>query len=51
MDALSFRRAARRGKAYAHTSEAVREAVEQAVEKARDVDVDPVVKWWKRLWS
>jgi ElaB/YqjD/DUF883 family membrane-anchored ribosome-binding protein len=43
---------AKRGKkAYAHTSDAVREAVEQAVEKARDVDVDPVVKWWKRLWS
>ena len=49
-DALSS--GAKRGKkAYAHTSEAVREAVEQAVEKARDVDVDPVVKWWKRLWA
>ena len=49
-DALSS--GARRGKkAYAHTSEAVREAVEQAVEKARDIEVDPVVKWWKRLWS
>jgi ElaB/YqjD/DUF883 family membrane-anchored ribosome-binding protein len=49
-DALSI--GAKRGrKAYAHTSEAVREAVEQAVEKARDVDVDPVMKWWKRLWS
>jgi len=43
---------ARRGKkAYAQTSEAVREAVEQAVGKARDIEVDPVVKWWKRLWS
>jgi len=43
---------AKRGKkAYAHTSEAVREAVEQAVEKARDVDVDPVMKWWKKLWA
>jgi ElaB/YqjD/DUF883 family membrane-anchored ribosome-binding protein len=43
---------AKRGKkAYAHTSEAVREAVEQAVEKARDVDVDPVVNWWKKLWA
>ena len=49
-DALST--SAKRGrKAYAHTSEAVREAVEQAVEKAREVDVDPVMKWWKRLWS
>jgi len=49
-DALSS--GAKRGKkAYTHTSEAVREAVEQAVEKARDVDVDPVVKWWKRLWA
>jgi ElaB/YqjD/DUF883 family membrane-anchored ribosome-binding protein len=49
-DALSS--GAKRGKkAYAHTSEAVREAVEQAVDKARDVDVDPVVKWWKRLWG
>jgi ElaB/YqjD/DUF883 family membrane-anchored ribosome-binding protein len=43
---------AKRGKkVYAHTSDAVREAVEQAVEKARDVDVDPVVKWWKKLWA
>lgn len=49
-DALSS--GAKRGKkAYAHTSDAVREAVEQAVEKARDVDVDPVVKWWKKLWA
>ena len=49
-DALSS--GARRGKkAYAHTSEAVRDAVEQAVGKARDVDVDPVVNWWKRMWS
>lgn len=49
-DALSS--GARRGKkAYSQTSEAVREAVEQAVEKARDVDVDPVVKWWKRMWA
>jgi ElaB/YqjD/DUF883 family membrane-anchored ribosome-binding protein len=43
---------AKRGrKAYAQSSEAVRDAVEQAVEKARDIDVDPVMKWWKRLWS
>lgn len=38
-------------KTYAHTSEAVREAVEQAVDRAREVDVDPVVKWWKKLWA
>lgn len=43
---------ARRGKkAYAHSAEAVRDAVEHAVEKARDIDVDPVANWWKRLWS
>jgi hypothetical protein len=39
---------AKRGKkAYAQTSDVVREAVD----KARDIDVDPVVKWWRRLWS
>jgi ElaB/YqjD/DUF883 family membrane-anchored ribosome-binding protein len=49
-DALAT--SAKRGKkAYAHTSDVVREAVEQAVEKAHDLDVDPVMKWWKRLWS
>jgi hypothetical protein len=43
---------ARKGRsAYAHSAEAVRDAVEQAVEKARDIDVDPVAKWWKRIWS
>ena len=43
---------AKRGKkAYAHTSEVVRDAVEQAVDKARDIEVDPVIKWWRRLWS
>lgn len=43
---------AKRGKrAYAESAEAVRDAVEQAVEKARDLDVDPVANWWKRLWS
>ena len=43
---------AKRGKkAYAHSAEAVRDAVEQAVEKARDIDVDPVAKWWKKIWS
>jgi ElaB/YqjD/DUF883 family membrane-anchored ribosome-binding protein len=43
---------AKRGKrAYADSAEAVRDAVEQAVEKARDLDIDPVANWWKRLWS
>jgi ElaB/YqjD/DUF883 family membrane-anchored ribosome-binding protein len=43
---------ARKGRsAYEHSAEAVRDAVEQAVEKARDIDVDPVAKWWKRIWS
>src|SRR3954454_23518039 len=43
---------AKRGKkAYAHSADAVREAVEEAVEKAREIDVDPVAKWWKKLWS
>ncbi len=43
---------AKRGKrAYADSAEAVRDAVEQAVDKARDLDVDPVANWWKRLWS
>ena len=42
---------AKRGKkAYAQSADVVREAVEQAVEKAREIDVDPVAKWWKRLW-
>ncbi|HEY3900506.1 MAG TPA: hypothetical protein VGM54_18000 [Chthoniobacter sp.] len=49
-DALSS--GAKRGrKAYTQTSEAVRDAVEQAVDKAREIEVDPVVKWWRRLWS
>jgi ElaB/YqjD/DUF883 family membrane-anchored ribosome-binding protein len=43
---------AKRGrKAYAQTSEVVRDAVEHAVDKAREIEVDPVLKWWKRLWS
>lgn len=43
---------AKRGrKAYAHSADVVRDAVEQAVEKAREIDVDPVAKFWKRLWS
>jgi len=43
---------AKRGKkVYAHSADVVRDAVEQAVEKAREIDVDPVAKWWKKLWS
>jgi ElaB/YqjD/DUF883 family membrane-anchored ribosome-binding protein len=43
---------AKRGKkAYAQSADVVRDAVEQAVEKAREIDVDPVAKWWKRLRS
>jgi ElaB/YqjD/DUF883 family membrane-anchored ribosome-binding protein len=43
---------AKRGKkAYAHSADVVREVVEQAVEKARDIEVDPVAKWWKKVWA
>ncbi len=38
-------------KGIAESSDAVREAVEQAVERAKDLDLDPVAGWWKRLWS
>ena len=42
-------------KAYADSSDVVRDAVEQAVEKAKDLDVDryvdPLSGWWKRLWA
>jgi hypothetical protein len=41
--------------AYANSSHAVQDAVHGAVERARDLDVehyvDPVAKWWKRLWA
>ena len=43
---------AKRGKkVYANSADAVRDAVEQAVDKAREIDVDPVAKWWKKLWA
>jgi ElaB/YqjD/DUF883 family membrane-anchored ribosome-binding protein len=43
---------AKRGKrAYADSAEAVCDAVEHAVETARELEIDPVAKWWKRLWS
>lgn len=42
-------------KAYAESSDSVREAVEQAMEKAKDIHVDryvdPLAGWWKRLWA
>jgi ElaB/YqjD/DUF883 family membrane-anchored ribosome-binding protein len=38
-------------KAYAQSADVVRDALDQAVEKAREIDVDPVAKWWKRLWA
>ena len=38
-------------KAYAHSADVVRDAVEQAVDKAREIDVDPVANWWKKMWS
>ncbi len=49
-DALATGR--KRGKkAYGEAAEKVRDAVDQAVEKAHEIDLDPVAKWWKRLWS
>ena len=30
--------------------DSVRDAVEAAVDRVRDIDVDPVAKWWRRLW-
>jgi len=42
-------------KAYAESSDTVREAVEHAVERAKELDVDryvdPLSSWWKRLWA
>ncbi len=42
-------------KAYAESSDSVREAVETAMERVKDVDVDryvdPVAGWWKKLWA
>ena len=41
--------------AYSASSSAVRDAVDHAAARARDVEVDdyvdPVVSWWKRIWS
>jgi ElaB/YqjD/DUF883 family membrane-anchored ribosome-binding protein len=30
--------------------DSVRDAVEQAVDRAHEIDVDPITKWWRRLW-
>jgi ElaB/YqjD/DUF883 family membrane-anchored ribosome-binding protein len=42
-------------KACAESSGAVHDAVAQAVERAKDLEVehyvDPVAKWWRRLWA
>lgn len=42
-------------RAYSRSSKAVHNVVDAAASQIRDVDVDdyvdPVVKWWKRLWS
>jgi len=42
-------------KAYAESSDAVRDALKHAVGKAKEIDVDryvdPVSSWWKRLWA
>ena len=42
-------------KAYANSSDTVREAVEQALDRAKDLHVeryvDPVAGWWKKLWN
>lgn len=41
-------------KGWAASSEAVQDAVHEVVGRARDLDVeqyvDPVAKWWRRLW-
>jgi ElaB/YqjD/DUF883 family membrane-anchored ribosome-binding protein len=41
----------KRTRSAAHSvRDSVRDAVEEAVDRARDIDVDPVAKWWRRLW-
>jgi ElaB/YqjD/DUF883 family membrane-anchored ribosome-binding protein len=41
--------------AYRQSASAVREAMDQVAGKASDLDlddyVDPITKWWRRLWS
>ena len=42
-----FRPLRKRTRNAAHS---MRDAVEEAVDRVRDIDVDPVAKWWQRLW-
>ena len=47
---------AKRGrKAYAHATDAMRDAAEQAAGRVRDIDLDdyaePMAGWWRRIWS
>jgi len=41
--------------AYRQSASAVRDAIDHVAEKASDIDVDdyvdPVTKWWRRLWA
>ena len=30
--------------------ESVRDAVGEAVDRVRDIDVDPITKWWRKIW-
>jgi ElaB/YqjD/DUF883 family membrane-anchored ribosome-binding protein len=32
------------------TARSVRDAVAEAVDRAQDIDVDPITRWWRRLW-
>lgn len=38
------------GKKTRRTAQSMREAVEQAVDRVQDIDVDPITRWWRRLW-
>ena len=42
-------------RAYSTSSHAVRDTFERAADKAKQIDVDdyvdPIVKWWRQLWS
>lgn len=41
-----------RGKeACTHSADALRAALEHAADTARHLDVEPMAKWWKKLWS
>ena len=46
-----FRPLRKQTRSTAHSvRDSVRDAVEAAVDRVRDIDVDPVAKWWRRLW-